>query len=99
LRFTGEVLELVEQAGLENRCTFTGTEGSNPSLSARKGVLRVAAAWHALGFDRASWKKVKRVERCWSGRTGMIGNHVYLYGYRGFESLPLRHLKVDNRGV
>ena len=34
--FKGEVLELVEQAGLENRCTFTGTVGSNPTLSARK---------------------------------------------------------------
>ena len=30
----GEVLELVEQAGLENRCTLTGTVGSNPTLSA-----------------------------------------------------------------
>jgi hypothetical protein len=28
------VLELVEQAGLENRCTLTGTVGSNPTLSA-----------------------------------------------------------------
>ena len=25
---------VAECAGLENRCTFTGTEGSNPSLSA-----------------------------------------------------------------
>ena len=25
---------MAECAGLENRCTFTGTEGSNPSLSA-----------------------------------------------------------------
>ncbi len=30
----GEVLELVEQAGLENRCILTGTVGSNPTLSA-----------------------------------------------------------------
>ena len=29
------MLELVEQAGLENRCTLTGTVGSNPTLSAR----------------------------------------------------------------
>ena len=28
------MLELVEQAGLENRCTLTGTVGSNPTLSA-----------------------------------------------------------------
>ena len=25
---------MVERGGLENRCAFTGTEGSNPSLSA-----------------------------------------------------------------
>ena len=25
---------VAERAGLENRCAFTGTEGSNPSLSA-----------------------------------------------------------------
>ena len=29
------MLELVEQAGLENRYAFTGIEGSNPSLSAK----------------------------------------------------------------
>ena len=27
---------MVEQAGLENRCTLTGTVGSNPTLSAKK---------------------------------------------------------------
>ena len=27
--------EVVERGGLENRCAFTGTEGSNPSLSAK----------------------------------------------------------------
>ena len=27
---------VVEQAGLENRCTLTGTVGSNPTLSAKK---------------------------------------------------------------
>ena len=27
---------MAECAGLENRCTFAGTEGSNPSLSAFK---------------------------------------------------------------
>ena len=26
---------VVERAGLENRCTLLGTEGSNPSLSAK----------------------------------------------------------------
>ena len=27
---------VVERGGLENRCTFTGTVGSNPTLSANK---------------------------------------------------------------
>ena len=31
---------MVERGGLENRCAFTGTEGSNPSLSA---ILSLAA--------------------------------------------------------
>src|SRR5436189_175360 len=30
-------------------------------------------------------------ERCRSGRTGTLGKRVYSQGYRGFESLPLRH--------
>ena len=30
---------VVERGGLENRCAFTGTEGSNPSLSAMKEAL------------------------------------------------------------
>ena len=32
---------VVERGGLENRCAFIGTEGSNPSLSA-KNALRSA---------------------------------------------------------
>ena len=31
---------MVEQAGLENRCTLTGTVGSNPTLSAKKQAHR-----------------------------------------------------------
>ena len=36
---------MAERDGLENRCTLTGTEGSNPSLSANneEGSLRVAS--------------------------------------------------------
>ena len=30
---------MVEQAGLENRCTLTGTVGSNPTLSAKKQAV------------------------------------------------------------
>ena len=32
-----------------------------------------------------------RAERCRSGRTGRSRKPLCLYGYRGFESLPLRH--------
>ncbi len=32
----------VERGGLENRCTLTGTEGSNPSLSAKPAGARSA---------------------------------------------------------
>ncbi len=35
---------MAECAGLENRCTFTGTEGSNPSLSALFSGETAAAA-------------------------------------------------------
>ena len=36
---------MAERDGLENRCTLTGTEGSNPSLSAKneEGSLHVAS--------------------------------------------------------
>ena len=35
---------MVEQAGLENRCTLTGTVGSNPTLSAKnKSVSTISA--------------------------------------------------------
>jgi hypothetical protein len=33
---------VVERGGLENRYTFTGIEGSNPSLSAIHALLRIA---------------------------------------------------------
>lgn len=32
-----------------------------------------------------------RAERCRSGLTGMIGNHVWQQCHRGFEFLSLRH--------
>ena len=38
----------VERGGLENRCAFTGTEGSNPSLSAIRRCRRSAAATNGL---------------------------------------------------
>lgn len=32
---------VVDRDGLENRCTLTGTQGSNPCLSAKKQPLRL----------------------------------------------------------
>lgn len=43
-----------------------------------------------LIFAVLSTKLEASTERCRSGRTGSPGKRVYLYGYRGFESLPLR---------
>jgi hypothetical protein len=37
-------------------------------------------------------------ERCQSGRTYKLGKFVYLKGYRGFESHPLRQQKVKAPG-
>ena len=35
------------------------------------------------------------LERCRSGRTGLPAKELYLHGYRGFESLPLRNFEVE----
>lgn len=58
---------MVERGGLENRCAFTGTEGSNPSLSAiflqsigdivlwpNPGFLLVGALRRRLGSNLTS---------------------------------------------
>ena len=36
----------------------------------------------------------EKLERCQSGRSGLPAKELCLYGYRGFESLPLRKIKV-----
>ena len=36
---------------------------------------------------------VEKLERCQSGRSGLPAKELCLYGYRGFESLPLRKIK------
>lgn len=43
---------MVECGGLENRCTRKGTEGSNPSLSARKSKSPQAKAWGFCFSDK-----------------------------------------------
>ena len=41
---------VVERGGLENRCAFMGTEGSNPSLSAKSELQ--AFMFHLLSHCR-----------------------------------------------
>jgi hypothetical protein len=50
----------------------------------------------ALHFRPTDASNVRHPERWQSGRMCVIGNHVYPQGYRGFESLPLRHLTRVN---
>ena len=40
---------VVDRGGLENRCTLTGTQGSNPCLSAKAAQ---SAAFFVIGYDR-----------------------------------------------
>ena len=42
---------------------------------------------------KSSLLQIKILERCQSGRSGLPAKELYLYGYRGFESLPLRKIK------
>ena len=74
---------MVDRDGLENRCTFRRTVGSNPTPSAIVPEPQVSASRGSLNFTNA--------EGCQSGRLGTPGKRVYLHGYRGFESHPLRH--------
>lgn len=44
---------MVDRDGLENRCTGNRTEGSNPSLSANKGVNQQACDLHPLLYPKS----------------------------------------------
>jgi hypothetical protein len=46
------VAGVVERGGLENRCAFRGTEGSNPSLSASFSSI---SEMFPAGFGRCPW--------------------------------------------
>jgi hypothetical protein len=50
---------VVDRGGLENRCTFTGTVGSNPTLSASKlgFALERSPNWYGTALE------ARRVER------------------------------------
>ena len=48
---------VVDRDGLENRCTLTGTQGSNPCLSAIKATSQRLVAF----FCRTQWMRTLRV--------------------------------------
>jgi hypothetical protein len=53
-------------------------------------VLQLATRKDARPLSISERMNGNDEERCQSGRLGTTGNRVYLYRYRGFESLPLR---------
>ena len=55
----GEVLELVEQAVLENRCTLTGTVDSNPTLSGK-----IVSRPFLLGYDKPIFQWITDNLKC-----------------------------------
>ena len=97
---------MVERGGLENRYTFTGIEGSNPSLSAIRALLRgeienvklkiekghVFTCAFVFQFSIFNFQFVTRSQERWpSGLRRTLGKRVYCKRYRGFESHSLRH--------
>ena len=82
---------MVEGARLESVCTLPGTEGSNPSLSAifleEEGFFCWNKSLIVCFFD-LFWRGVREAEGA------RLLSVCTLTGYRGFESLPLRHLNL-----
>ena len=74
-----------------------------PVQAGRAGVLAavrsaVSYSVRPLILSQASAKTpLPRAERCRSGRTGRSRKPLSLYGFRGFESLPLRQLSLALR--
>lgn len=78
---------MVEWTALEMRRTLTGTLGSNPSLSARKGhpgvlfaLLLLASTSNSAGALHLSRIPLKRIEKKWLSIIGKMLNH---YGRKG----------------
>ena len=69
---------MAESGGLENRCTFTGTVGSNPTLSASYHVKAQMSKFEIDVKERSHNGIAPRWKRGGS------------YGLCGFESRPLR---------
>jgi len=59
----------------------------------------VVCLWCTVGSNPTPSAITRRAnpEGCQSGRLGTPGKRVYLYGYRGFESHPLRHRLLRSR--
>ena len=74
---------MVERGGLENRCTAFAVPWVR--------IPPPPPAFAGYCSDRAS---ALPAEGCQSGRLGTPGKRVYLYGYRGFESHPLRQASL-----
>src|SRR3569623_761288 len=103
----------VECSGLENRQTFTGLVGSNPTLSVRcTGWVPYNSA--LAGHARRRYRIAPRVSildprtavRLRSGGReaeggGLLNRYRVVKPYRGFESLPLRPCEKarDDRGL
>ncbi len=75
---------MVESGGLENRCTFTGTVGSNPTLSARPME-------RDTGQSRCRAPLFSERSPNWYG-TALEARRAF--GLCGFESRPLRQIKM-----
>lgn len=79
---------MVEWTALEMRRTLTGTLGSNPSLSAKKGhhrgvlsaLLVLSSANNPSGAMYLSRIPLKRIEKKWLSIIGKMLNH---YGRKG----------------
>ena len=79
---------MVEWTALEMRRTLTGTLGSNPSLSARKGHLmgvlfamfELVSASNSAGALHLSRIPLKLIEKKWLSMIGKMLNH---YGRKG----------------
>ena len=86
---------MVEGNGLENRRAFTRTEGSNPSLSAKKNADHLVSIFLALGSESEPSGFVKQNSRGFGvGSEMKMCLHIFMNDRRSEAiSLPLRQEK------
>ena len=82
---------MVEGNGLENRRAFTRTEGSNPSLSAKKNADHLVSIFLALGPESETSGFVKQNSRGFGvGSEMKMCLHIFMNDRRSeATSLPL----------